>query len=86
MDIHDTKCKLEKGLNALDFLDTNINIMSNWLTKVEQKLDEFENIQLSKTNVEAKIKFTKVILIFIFFLFLQCIMYNYILAHIRQRN
>ncbi|XP_026807467.1 dystrophin-like [Rhopalosiphum maidis] len=62
MDIHDTKCKLEKGLNALDFLDTNINIMSNWLTKVEQKLDEFENIQLSETNVEAKNKFTKHIL------------------------
>ncbi|XP_050057098.1 dystrophin, isoforms A/C/F/G/H isoform X3 [Aphis gossypii] len=59
IDIYDTKSKLEKGLNALDFLDTNINNMSNWLTKVEQRLDEFENIQLPEKNVEAKIKFSK---------------------------
>lgn len=66
IDIYDTKSKLEKGLNALDFLDTNINNISNWLTKVEQRLDEFENIQLPEKNVEAKIKFTKVIFIIIF--------------------
>lgn len=69
-DIYDTKYKLEKGLNALDFLDTNINIMSNWLTVVEQKLDEFENTQLSEKNAEVAIKFIKVrvtiIFIFIF--------------------
>lgn len=71
MDIYDTKCKLEKGLNALDFLDTNINIMSNWLTEVEQKLDEFENTQLPEKNVEHQIKFIKVrfIIIIIFYFF-----------------
>ncbi|XP_025206146.1 dystrophin, isoforms A/C/F/G/H-like [Melanaphis sacchari] len=58
-DINDTKYKLEKGLNALDFLDTNINLMSNWLAKVEEKLDEFENTQLPEKNMESKIKFTK---------------------------
>ncbi|XP_022178731.1 dystrophin, isoforms A/C/F/G/H-like isoform X1 [Myzus persicae] len=56
-DIYDTKYKLEKGLNALDFLDTNMNIMSNWLTEVEQKLDEFEKTQLSEKNAEAAKKF-----------------------------
>jgi len=67
-DINDTKYKLEKGLNALDFLDTNINIMSNWLTEVEQKLDEFKNTQLSEKNAEVTMKFIKVrfIIIFIF--------------------
>jgi len=59
-DINDTKNKLEKGLNALDFLDTNINIMSNWLTEVEQKLDEFEKTQLSEKNAEVTMKFIKV--------------------------
>lgn len=80
IDIYDTKSKLEKGLNALDFLDTNINNMSNWLTKVEQRLDEFENIQLPEKNVEAKIKFSKVIFIIILYLFLynvQCIIIFY---------
>lgn len=67
IDIYDIKSKLEKGLNALDFLDTNINNLSNWLTKVEQRLDEFESIQLSEKNVEAKIKFSKVIFIIIFY-------------------
>lgn len=67
-DIYDTKYKLEKGLNALDFLDTNMNIMSNWLTEVEQKLDEFEKTQLSEKNAEAAKKFIDVrfIMIFIF--------------------
>lgn len=67
-DIIDTKYKLEKGLNALDFLDTNIDIMSNWLTEVEQKLDEFENTQLTEENAEVTMKFIKVrfTIIFIF--------------------
>lgn len=80
IDIYDTKSKLEKGLNALDFLDTNINNMSNWLTKVEQRLDEFENIQFPEKNVETKIKFSKVIFIIILYLFLynvQCIIIFY---------
>lgn len=68
IDIYDTKSKLEKGLNALDFLNTNINNMSNWLTKVEQRLDEFENIQLPEKNIESKIKFSKVIFIIIIIL------------------
>lgn len=71
-DLYDTKYKLEKGLNALDFLDTNINIMSNWLTAVEQKLDEFKNTELPEKNAEITMKFIKVRFITIFFL--QCTM------------
>lgn len=67
-DIYETKCQLEKGLNALDFLDTNINIMSNWLTEVEQKLDKIENTQLPEKNVETQIKFIQVRFIIIFIL------------------
>jgi len=59
-DIQDTKYKLEKGLNALDFLDTNINIMSNWLTEMEQKLDEFESTKLPDKNADVTMKFIKV--------------------------
>jgi len=65
-DIHDTKYKLEKGLNALEFLDTNINVMSNWLTEVEKKLDEFESSQLPDKNAEVTMKFIKVRLKVIF--------------------
>lgn len=65
-DINETKYKLEKGLNALDFLDTNMNIMSNWMTEVEQKLDEFENTQLSEKNAEVTMKFIEVRFISIF--------------------
>lgn len=60
MDICSTKCKLEKGLKALEILDTNINLMSNWLTEMEQTLDEIENIQLSEKNIKDQIKFIKV--------------------------
>lgn len=61
-DIYSAKCKLEKGLKALDFLDTNINMMSNWLTEMEQKLNEIDNIKLSEKNID-QIKFIKVRLI-----------------------
>ncbi|VVC26815.1 Hypothetical protein CINCED_3A012694 [Cinara cedri] len=58
-DIFSTKCKLEKGLKVLDFLDTNVNKISNWLTEMEQKLNEIENIQLPEKNIEDQIKFIK---------------------------
>lgn len=66
MDICNTKCKLEKGLKGLDFLDININTMSNWLTNVEKNLDKIENTQLPKRNLEDQITFLKVRLIIIF--------------------
>lgn len=65
IDISNTKCKLEKGLKALDFLDTNINSMSNWLNEVEKKLDEIDDIQLSE-NLEDQIKYIEVRLQIIF--------------------
>lgn len=40
--------------------------MSNWLTEVEQKLDEFENTQLSEKNAEVTMKFIEVRFISIF--------------------
>lgn len=60
MDIRSTQFKLEKGLKALDFLDNNMNIMSKWLAKVEQKLDEIEDAQLSEQNLDGQITFIKV--------------------------
>lgn len=60
MDICSTRSKLEKGLKALDILDTNINKMSNWLTEMEQTLDKIENIQLSEKNIKDQIKFIQV--------------------------
>lgn len=65
MDICNTKCKLEKGLNALEFLDTNINSMCKWMTEVEQKLDEIDEMQLLD-NLETQIKYIEVRLITIF--------------------
>lgn len=59
MDICNTKCKLEKGLNALEFLDININSICNWLTEVEQKLDEIDDMQFPD-NLEAQIKYIEV--------------------------
>lgn len=55
LDICNTECKLKKGLNALEFLDNNIYSISNWLTEVEQKLDEIDGMQLSN-NLEAQIQ------------------------------
>jgi len=60
IDIGDAQFKLEKGLKALDFLDNNMNIMSKWLTEVEQKLDEIEDTQFVKKNLETQITFIKV--------------------------
>lgn len=60
LDICNIKSKLEKGLKALDFMDININTMSNWLTEVEQKLDEIENTQLSEENLDSHIKYIQV--------------------------
>jgi len=60
MDIGSTQFKLEKGLKALHFLDNNMNLMSKWLTEVEQKLDEIENIQLPEKNLKAYIIFIQV--------------------------
>lgn len=59
MDISNTKCKLEKGLNALEFLDSNINSMCGWLTEIEQKLDEIDDTELPD-NIEAQIKYIEV--------------------------
>lgn len=44
----------------MEFLDTNINIISNWLTEIEQKLDKIEDSQLLDKNLEAQIEFIKV--------------------------
>lgn len=41
-------------------MDININTMSNWLTEVEQKLDEIENTQLSEENLDSHIKYIQV--------------------------
>lgn len=60
MDVCVTKNKLEKGLKALDFLDTNMNIISNWLTDMEYKLNEIEDIPLTEDNLEVQIKLIKV--------------------------
>jgi len=66
IDIGDAQFKLEKGLKALDFLDNNMNIMSKWLTEVEQKIDEIEDTQFAEKNLEAQITFIKVKLITLF--------------------
>lgn len=84
MDICGTKCKLENGLKALDFLAVNINSMSDWLTKVEQNLDKIEDTQLPQKNLEDQIIFLKVIFIIILFKYLLiytyfCVFYNSIL-------
>lgn len=55
IDINNTQLKLEKGLKALDFLETNINSLSKWLTVVEQKLNEIEDNQLFEKNSEAHV-------------------------------
>lgn len=66
LDIFDIKCKLESGLKALDFLDVNINSMSNWLTNVEQNLDKIKDTQLPKISLEDQIIFLRVRFIIIF--------------------
>lgn len=60
LDVHNTNCKLDKGLNALNFIDTNINGISEWLTGVEQKLNEIESTQPPEKKLEAQQKFNKV--------------------------
>lgn len=60
IDICSIKSKLEKGVKALEFLDANIIIMSNWLTEIEQKLDQIEDSQLPDRNLKAQIDFIKV--------------------------
>lgn len=86
LDICGTKCKLENGLKALDFLDVNIDSMSNWLTKVEQNLDKIEDTQLPKKNLEDQIIFLKVRFITILFILVLiniyiflCILYQHTL-------
>lgn len=60
MDINNVKCKLEKGLKVLDFLDNNINCLSNWLTEVEEKLYAYESSQSSEKSSEAQLKYITV--------------------------
>lgn len=60
LDVHNTNCKLDKGLNALNFIDTNINGISEWLTGVEQKLNEIQSTQPPEKKLEAQQKFNKV--------------------------
>lgn len=60
MDIYNTKSKLEKGLKTLQFLDNNINSLSNWLDEIEQKLYEIEDNHSPEKNVEVQLQFIKV--------------------------
>lgn len=73
MDVSNTKCKLEKGLKTLEFLDTNINSLSIWLTEVEQKLDEVEDTQLTNKNIENQVKYINVR--FVSYIFMYIILY-----------
>lgn len=43
-----------------------MNIISNWLTNVEHKLDEIEDIPITEDNLEAQIKLIKVRFIIIY--------------------
>lgn len=60
IDVCGARSKLEKGLKALDFLDSNMNIISKWLTDMEHKLDEIEDIPLTEDNLEVQINVIKV--------------------------
>jgi len=60
MDINNTKCKLEKGLKVLDFLDYNLNSFFKWLTEIEEKLFAYESSQSSEKNSESQLKYITV--------------------------
>lgn len=60
MDINNTKCKLEKGLKVLDFLDYNLNSLFKWLTEIEEKLFAYESSQSSEKNSESQLKYITV--------------------------
>ncbi|XP_050442847.1 dystrophin-like isoform X2 [Adelges cooleyi] len=56
-EVSHTKEKLEKGLRCLKLFDSNINILSKWLTDVEQNLDKIEDPHEADKNLDAQIRY-----------------------------
>lgn len=54
------KGRLEQGLKCLELMDANINILSVWITNVEQFLNKNKDIHLDENVLKDQIKFIKV--------------------------